>query len=612
MAAFMKTFFASLLGTLAALVLFLVGGFMIGLLVLGTIAALGDKPAAVEKGAYLVFDMSADIADSPPQFDSAALRALFSEERGPQFLQLRKVTRALRAAASDDRVGGVVVIGSFRPAGYGTGYAALREVRSALAQVRAAGKPVVAHLEYPTTRDFYVASVASDLALDPYGLWAVPGLASEPTFLTGVFDRFGIGVQVSRVGKYKSAVEPFTRRDLSPENREQITRLLDDVWTELRDAVAETRGLEPAALQAMIDDGSAFHPQRALERGLVDRLAYRDEIVAELKQATRREGSRGSFLQVSLPDYIRQLNLVEAGSEESPAGAGGSQGRVAIVYAEGPIVDGEGRIGEVGGEKFARELRRLRNDPQVRAIVLRVNSPGGSATASEHIQRELRLARESKPVVVSMGTYAASGGYWISAYADRIFAESATITGSIGVFGVFFNVQELGHNLGFSWDTVKTGQYADILTIVRPKTPDEMALIQTQIDWIYDAFIQKVAEARRLPTATVEEIAQGRVWSGAAAQELGLVDEIGGLAEAVAHAAGRAGLRPGFRITEFPQHKDLSQLIAEAMGRIQPTATRSGLVRELLRQAEQPLELLQQFNDPRGAYARLPFELGLN
>jgi protease IV len=471
---------------------------------------------------------------------------------------------------------------------------------------------VVAHLEYPTTRDFYVASVASDLALDPYGLWAVPGLASEPTFFTGLFDRFGIGVQVSRVGKYKSAVEPFTRRDLSPENREQITRLLDDVWTELRDAVAETRGLEPAALQAMIDDGSAFHPQRALEHGLVDRLAYRDEIVAELKQATGRQGSRGSFLQVSLPDYIRQLNLVEAGSEESPAGAGGSQGRVAIIYAEGPIVDGEGRIGEVGGEKFARELRRLRSDPQVRAIVLRVNSPGGSATASEHIQRELRLARESKPVVVSMGTYAASGGYWISAYADRIFAESATITGSIGVFGVFFNVQELGHNLGFSWDTVKTGQYADILTIVRPKTAEEMALIQTQIDWIYDAFIQKVAEARRLPTATVEEIAQGRVWSGAAAQELGLVDEIGGLAEAVAHAAGRAGLRPGFRIIEFPQHKDLSQLIAEAMGRIQPTATRSGLVRELLRQAEQPLELLQQFNDPRGAYARLPFELGLN
>jgi protease-4 len=419
-------------------------------------------------------------------------------------------------------------------------------------------------------------------------------------------------VQVSRVGQFKGYVEPFTRRDLSPENREQMTRLLTDVWSELRDTIAEARGLDPTALQAMVDEGTAFYPQRALEHRLVDRLAYRDEIVGELKQVTGRTAGRDTFKQVALPAYIRQLNLVESGHEEAPATNGDSDGRVAIVYAEGAIVDGEGRIGEVGGETYAREIRRLRGDPHVKAIVLRVNSPGGAVTASEHIQRELRLAQKSKPVVVSMGTYAASGGYWISAYADRIYAEPTTITGSIGVFAVFFNIQELGNNLGFTWDTVKTGEYADALTIARPKTPAEMALVQGFVDWTYDNFINKVAEARRLPPATVEEIAQGRVWSGAAAKELGLVDEVGGLADAVAHAAERAGLRSSFRITEFPQHKELSQVIAEALGRIQPTTARSRITQEILRRAEEPLELFQQFNDPRGVYARLPFDFRIN
>jgi protease IV len=607
----MKTFFASLLGTLAAIVLFVFGTVLVLFVTLGAIAALGEKPVVVENGAYLVFDLSADIADSPGQFDSAALRALFSEEEGPQLLQLRRVTRAIRAAAKDGRVAGVLLHGSFQPSGYGTGYAALREVRGALAEVRAAGKPVIVHLDFPTTRDFYVASVASDLALDPYGVVAVPGLATEPTFLAGAFERFGIGVQVSRVGKYKAAIEPLTRRDLSPENREQLTRLLGDIWRELRDAIAESRGLDPATVQKLIDDGTAFFPERAVEHRLVDRLAYRDEIISELKRATGRTGGKEAFKQVSLPAYIRQLNAFEAGAEEAPVAPGDGDGRIAIVYAEGAIVDGEGRIGEVGGDKFSRELRRLRGDPQVKAIVLRVNSPGGSAAASEHIQRELRLARETKPVIVSMGSYAASGGYWISAYSDRIYAEPTTLTGSIGVFGVFFNVQQLGNNLGLTWDSVKTARYADALTISRPKTPEEMALLQTWIDWTYDAFIRKVAEARQLPREKVEGIAQGRVWSGVAAKELGLVDEIGGLADAIAFAAERAGMKAKYRVSEFPQHKDLAQLIAEALGRMQPTSARAGLVDEVIRHVEQPLQLLGQFNDPRGVYARLPFDLML-
>jgi protease IV len=607
----MKAFFASLLGTLAALVLFVFGGVILMFVVLGAIAAMSDRPVVVERGAYLVFDLSADIADSPPQFDGAAFRAMFRDSSGPQLLQLRNVTRALRSAAQDDRIAGVVLHGSFQPAGYGTGYATLREVRAALEEVRAAGKPVIAHLEFPTTRDFYVASVATDLALDPYGVLALQGLAAQPTFFTGTLDRFGIGVQVSRVGKYKSAVEPFTRKDLSPENREQLTLLLGDVWTELRDTIARARGLETAALQAAIDSGEAFRPQQVLQHRLVDRLAYRDEIVGELRQATGRTGANETFTQVSLPSYIRQLSLSEAGAEESPATAGQSSGKVAIIYAEGTIVDGEGRVGEVGGETFARELRRLRHDPDIKAIVVRVNSPGGSASASEHIQRELRLARETKPVVVSMGTLAASGGYWISAYADRIYAEPTTITGSIGVFGVLFNIQELGGNLGLSWDTVKTSQYADLMTITRPKTPEEMALVQGLVDWLYDQFLHKVGDARGLTRAQVEELAEGRVWSGIAAKQLGLVDEVGGLSTAIADAAQRAGLQSGFGIVEYPRAKDLAQMIQEALERVQPTTARSRLVKQVMEQVEAPVQFLGQFNDPRGLYARLPYDLNL-
>lgn len=607
----MKTFFASLLGTLAALVLFVFGAVLLFVVFIGVMAAIGEKPATVPDGAYLVFDLSADIADAPAQFDSAALRALFAEEDGPQLLQLRNVTRALHAAVEDDRIAGVVLHGSFQPSGYGTAFASLREVRDALQQIRDAGKPVIAHMEAPDTRDFYIASVATELALDPFGIVAVPGLAAQPMFFAGALERFGIGVQVTRVGKYKSAVEPFTRTNLSEENREQLTSLLGDVWTEIRDAIAQSRGIERDRFQELVDSGEVFRPEDALRHKLVDRLAYRDEIVSELKQATGSGGGRGTFKQVSLPTYIRQLGLATAGPEESPKTFGDVKGRVAIVYAEGPIVDGQGRIGEVGGETYARELRRLRADPNVKAIVLRVNSPGGSATASEHIQRELRLAGETKPVVVSMGGYAASGGYWISAYSDRIYAEPSTITGSIGVFGVLFNIQELGADLGLTWDTVKTGRFADLGTIARPQTPEEMAVIQGMVDWIYDQFIMKVAEARALPRERVEEIAQGRVWSGLAAKELGLVDEIGGLADAVAYAAERAGLGSDFQVTEFPRRKDLAQVIAEAMERVQPAASQNAVVKDVLGRVMRPLELMGQFNDPKGVYARLPIELAV-
>ncbi len=273
-------------------------------------------------------------------------------------------------------------------------------------------------------------------------------------------------------------------------------------------------------------------------------MAYRDQVVDELKAETGRKDSKESFKQVSLPNYIRSLR---------DPGERFSGKAIAVVYAEGDIVDGEGEWGQVGGAAFAREFRKLREDDSVKAVVLRVNSPGGSATAAEAIEREIRLTRRVKPVVVSMGSYAASGGYWISAGSDRIFADPTTITGSIGVFGIQFDIQKLFNDHGITFDGVKTGKFADSLTITRPKTPEEMAILQRMVDWTYGQFIGKVAEGRRMTPAQVEAIAQGRVWSGEEARKIGLVDALGGLDRAVAYAAKQAGLAGGFRVVEFPR-----------------------------------------------------------
>ncbi|MBI5381689.1 MAG: signal peptide peptidase SppA [Opitutae bacterium] len=604
----MRNFLSAMFGSLAALVIFGVVLAACGLMAVGVIVALGQKHAVpVESGSYLVFDLETNITDAPAAMELGEVMG-----RRPESLQLRTVTRALRAAAHDEKVAGVLLVGSLNPAGFGTGYAALKEVRAALQEIRTAGKPVHAYLTSVSTRDYYLASMASDVAIDPYGMIMMPGLASQPVFYSGAFEKFGIGVQVTRMGKYKSAIEPFTRRDLSPENREQLTKLLGDLWSDLLGEMAASRNLKPVALQAVIDAEGFIRPEAAKSAKLVDRIIYRDQIVDELKAKTGRKDSKEPFKQIALNDYAKVARdpglLPEKTGEATVEKA--KDGHIAVVYAEGEIVDGEGEYGYIGGTKFARELRRLRQDDDVKAIVLRVNSPGGSASASEAIQREIRLARAKKPVVVSMGAYAASGGYWIAAYGDRIFAEPSTITGSIGVFGLFFDIQKLANGLGFTFDSVKTGKFADTLTIARPKTEQELAVFQRLVDWVYEEFLGKVAEARKLDRKVVEEIGQGRVWSGAAAVKLGLVDELGGLDSAIRWAARKAALGTHPTVTEYPQKKEWLESITEMLDRVHPVGAKErSLVDQIAKRVEAELRSLRAFNDPHGVYVRLPVEI---
>jgi protease-4 len=378
--------------------------------------------------------------------------------------------------------------------------------------------------------------------------------------------------------------------------------------------IAPSRGTTAAQLQAIVDREGFIRPEQAKDGQLVDRIAYRDEVYDELKAKTGRAGSKQPFKQIGLADYARlskDIADVPAKALEA-AVSGAGKGRVAVVYAEGEIVDGEGDADEVGGTRFSRELRKLRLDDGVKAVVLRVNSPGGSASASETIQREIRLMKKVKPVVVSMGSYAASGGYWIAAYGDRIFAEPTTITGSIGVFGVQFDVKKLSGDFGLTFDTVKTGKFADLISITRPKSDEELAVFQRMVDWIYGEFIGKVAEARKIKREVVEEIAQGRVWSGVEAKNLELVDELGGLDAAIAYAVAQAKLGPNYRIVEYPHPKELFEVVHELIEKIAPHNVRTpGLAVKLAERIEREVSVLRTFNDPQGVYARLPLNLSL-
>ena len=429
----MKNFVTSMLGALVALVVFTFCGLLLFVGIVGAIVVASIKNAApsekFESGSYLVFDLSTDITDSPPTFDLGDLAGSQADS-----LQLRAVVRTLNAAASDDRIAGILMKGSLEPSDFGSGYAALAEVRAALTRFRNAGKPVKAYIEAATTRDYYLASVSSQITIDPYGMIFMPGLSSQPMFFAGAFEKYGVGVHVTRVGKYKSYVEQYIRKDMSPESREETQRLLDDVWSSLLSDIGRARKLSASRIQGVVDAEGFIRADVAVSSHLADRSAYLDQVLDELKAETGRKGSKKGFKQITIADYAKL----------QPEAARTSGKAIGIVYAEGDIVDGEGDLGEVGGASFSRELRRMREDDDIKAVVLRVNSPGGSATAAEEIQREIRLTRKVKPVIVSMGTYAASGGYWISTYGNRIFAEPTSITGSIGVFGSPVRRAEVG------------------------------------------------------------------------------------------------------------------------------------------------------------------------
>lgn len=652
----MKQFFAALAANLVTIAVVVVG--MILLVVGIASSAAGSRTPSVRDGSVLIVNLDNTLSDAPSDFEpTSALEGLL-QGGGSSKLPLRSAIMAIRAAANDDHISGILIRGNVSADGYGSGYAALKELRESIVTFHALShKPVHAYLVNAETKDYYVASAASSITLDPFGALMVPGLASEEIFLAGALEKYGIGIQVSRVGKYKSAVEPYLRKDMSPENRQQVKGYLSDIWSEVKRGIAQTRHIDTVAFQQLVDREGIVQPQMALDAGLVDRVAYFDVLLADLnalaksstgrKVVTSKEAAaaiaetvstststialadsaapKPLTKQVTVPASLAallptlpQISLSAYAPIVAARGQSvGARQYVAIVYAEGDIVDGEGGPNMIGGDALSRELRKLRADNDIGAVVLRVNSPGGSAIASETIQRELALIKQDKPVVVSMGTVAASGGYWITTAASRVFAEPNTITGSIGVFSVIPNIKELANDHGVTFDTVKTGKYADLYTVMRPRTADEMAVLQRSTDAIYNAFIERVASARQLSTDSVRVIAEGRVWSGEDAVQIGLVDSLGNLDDAIKSAATLGRIVGEYGIRELPRARSATEVLMEMFDRKSPPVAQlsaelltgrdpvSSITRDMIRE----VELLLRFNDPRNAYARMPYLL---
>ncbi|MEG4012062.1 MULTISPECIES: signal peptide peptidase SppA [unclassified Microcoleus] len=603
---FLKYTCASLLGTFLGLLL--LGGIGLGgLVLLIAVAASSSKDSGpqVKDKSVMVLDLSLNITDSKPnRSTSAAIQEVLSDESGDA-VTLRTVLDAIESATKDPKIVGIYLEGSSDSSS--SGFANLKEVRSALQRFRDAKKPIIAYEMDWNERDYYLGSVANTIAINPYGSLEINGFSSQAMFWTGALEKYGVGVQVTRVGKYKSAVEPFLLKQMSPENRQQTQKLLGDIWGEYLKTIGPSRKLTVPQLQAVADNGGTLMADEALKGKLVDKVVYFDEITTELKKLTGTDREDKSFKQISLKNYARV-------AESKNSTRADNKNQIAVLYAEGEIVDGDGGPTQVGGDRIARELRKIRENDDVKAVVLRVNSPGGSATAAEVIGREVALTGKKKPVIVSMGNLAASGGYWISMGSNKIFAEASTITGSIGVFGMLFNVEKLAANNGVTWDVVKTARFADSKTISRPKTPQELANIQRVVDRIYDRFITKVADSRKLPKNKVQEIAQGRVWSGTAAKQLGLVDEIGGLEDAIKAAAEQAKLGENWQLEEYPKNRTLEERILERLSGVhvlEPATKLDPLTAEVKKMQDE-LAVVKSMNDPQGVYVRLPFNLRIN
>jgi protease-4 len=581
---FFKFLFASCLGVMLAGLL-LVG---IGSLVVTQLASQANKPKDIKPNTVLHLTFDDPV---PEQTNNLEINPFeFSQENT---LGLTAITDAIARAAEDDDIKGIYleVDGLV-----GMGLANVSVLRKSLKDFKESGKFIVAYSKYYSQGAYYLSSVADEMLINPLGMIDFRGFAAQIPFFKDMLDKVGVEMQVFYAGKFKSATEPYRLNEMSEENRLQVRAYLEGIYENYLEDIAAGRPLSTSELRKLANDYTGLDPQAAADAGMVDQVGYRDVALDILRNK----------LGLDEDEKIPMVS-VNAYDRSNPADKDYSvKDKIAVIYAEGTIVDGKGEAGSVGDDKYMDFVRKARKDDKVKAIVLRVNSPGGSALASENIWRELKLAKEAgKPVVVSMGDYAASGGYYISAMADSIFAEANTLTGSIGVFLVIPNTSELMEDkIGIHFDSVKTGDYSHGITSIYPLSTGEQMLLQKRTDNMYETFLSRVAEGRNMSRDSVHAIAQGRVWTGEAAMNVGLVDRIGGIDQALAAAADLAGLE-SYRTTEYPKVKEpIQQLMEEFLG--EENVKAQLLSHFGLKGYTEQIRFLNDIQGIEGAQARLP------
>ena len=545
----MKDFLKFTLATVTGIILSSIVLFIIGMVTLFGIMAASDTETIVKKNSVMILDLNGTLVERTQEDPLGILSQLFNDDSNTYGLD--DILSSIKKAKENEDIKGIYLQAN----SLGTSYASLQEIRNALLDFKESGKFVIAYADSYTQGLYYLSSAADKVLLNPKGMIEWRGIASTPLFYKDLLQKIGVEMQIFKVGTYKSAVEPFIATEMSPANREQVTTFISSIWSQVTEGVSASRNIPVDSLKAYADRMLMFYPaEESVRCGLADTLVYRNDVRDYLKR----------LVDIDEDDNLSLLGLGDMINVRKNVPKDKSGNIIAVYYASGEITDYPGSAtSEEGivGSKVIRDLRKLKDNDDVKAVVLRVNSPGGSAFASEQIWYAVKELKTKKPVIVSMGDYAASGGYYISCGADTIVAEPTTLTGSIGIFGMVPNVKELTDKIGLSYDVVKTNKYADFGNIMRPFSEGEKALLQMMVAEGYDTFITRCAEGRHTTKEAIEKIAEGRVWTGEAAKELGLVDELGGIDKAldIAIAKARVG---GYTIVSYPEKKDvLSSLL---------------------------------------------------
>jgi protease-4 len=587
----MKTFFGSFFGAITGIIIATIIALIVVFAAIGS-AFDSDTVIKIKDKSILHLNLNGLIAERANKEQLPDFTSL-GEERP---VGLDQILSAIRKSAKDDRIKGIYLEGSMCSAGMAT----VEEIREALKTFKASKKFIVSYGEIYSQKGYYLSSVADEIMIHPEGGMEFKGLSAQVMFFKKMLEKLEINVQIFRHGKFKSAVEPFDLEKMSPANREQTMTYIGSLWYTMLKGIEQERKIPLAILDEIATQLKVRKSQDAVTLKLMDKTAYYDEVVEILK---KKSGAEKKVQLVTLNRYAKSP-LVKEKEEENK-----SKNRIAIIYAVGSIESGEGDDETIGSDRIAKAIRQAREDSAVKAVVLRVNSPGGSALASDVMWREVVLCKKVKPVVVSMGDVAASGGYYISCAADVIVAQPNTITGSIGVFGLIPNIENMLKNqVGITIDTVNTNPHADMGTLLRPVNAMEGEVIQQGVEDVYTTFIKRVAEGRNMKTADVDSIGQGRVWSGSDAQKIGLVDSLGGLSDAIRIAARLAKVGDDYRLKKLPVMKSpFENFLKDGGAEVQQAYVN----RELgaLRNEYQQFMRAKLLLTTKGIHARMPYDV---
>ncbi len=486
------------------------------------------------EGGFLLIDLSMPIIDSANPEGASFFNLL----KAPNTCNAYALSKRIKAAKEHKKVKGIVLVGSFN--GSFTGFSQIASLRKSLESFKESGKKVYAYLENASQADYYLASVADFIALNPAGVLELKGISLEGVFLGNALKKYGISAQLIRAGKYKSAGETFISDKMSAESKEVYSEIANELWKNILKEISKSKNIDVKELQNIADNKAVLTADDALSSKLVNELMHKDLFITKMTELAGEDKKQSSFKQISVLDYYEAAPICKK--------------EIAVLYLNGEIIDGETyKEGFVTSDYYAKIIRKLKKNPNVEAVVLRIDSPGGSAYASEQIRRELELLAKEKTVLASFSSTAASGGYWISLAANKILAEESTLTGSIGVFGLMFSFKDIARNFGVTFDGVKTSELANIDSGTKPLSEKEIAIIQTHIDKIYTQFIDLVAESRGIEKSKVEEIAQGKVWLASLAKNTGLFDGFGNLTDAIELASSLSGSAKNLSVNEYPK-----------------------------------------------------------